>query len=49
LFVWKNGTSLGELYDNIPQNKFIYPACSLQRYQQVEYNFWSNTIQISSK
>jgi len=37
--MWKNGTPLGELYDNIPQNKFIFPACSLKRYQQVEYNF----------
>eukprot|EP01091_Cochliopodium_minus_P001339 TRINITY_DN111_c0_g2_i1.p1 TRINITY_DN111_c0_g2~~TRINITY_DN111_c0_g2_i1.p1 ORF type:complete len:404 (-),score=118.35 TRINITY_DN111_c0_g2_i1:89-1300(-) len=39
IIVWKNGQLLGELFDNIPQNKFLYPACSLKRYQQVEYNF----------
>jgi len=39
LIMWKNGTLLGDLYDNIPQNKFLYPSVSLKRYQQVEFNF----------
>jgi len=37
--MWKNGQVIGEMFDNIPHNKFLYPSCSLKRYQQVEYNF----------
>ena len=30
---------VGDVFDNLPTNKFLFPAVSLKRYQQVEFNF----------
>lgn len=36
---YKNGNSLGVAFTDVPKEHFLYPACSLKRYQKVTYNF----------
>lgn len=36
---YKNGSSLGVAFTDVPKDHFLYPACSLKRYQKVTYNF----------